>query len=64
MQFWASHGSSLFQNKACQFPHFSDYIIAHYVIGHDVIGHPKVGTENSGVDLYDTETRLALDGLE
>ena len=35
------HGSSLFQNRACQFHHSSDY-----VIGHDVIGHPEVRTDN------------------
>ena len=47
-----------------KFENFSDSILADYVIGDDVIGHPKVGTDNTGLDLYDTENRLALHGLE
>ena len=62
--FESSQDSSLFRNLVYQFGNFCNYVRAHYVIGHDVIGHPKVGTDNSGVGLYDTETRLALHGLE
>ena len=47
-----------------KFENFSDYIIAHYVIGHDVIGHPEVRTDNLGLDLYDSENRLTVPGLE
>ena len=64
MLFSASQGSSLFQNRACQFHHFSDYVIGHDVIGHDVIGHPEVRTDNSGLDQYSIENRLAVHGLE
>ena len=47
-----------------KFENFSDYIIADYVIGHDVIGHPEVRTDNSGLDQYSIENRLAVHGLE
>ena len=47
-----------------KFENFSDYIIADYVIGHDVIGHPEVWPVNSGLDLYGTENRLVVHGLE
>ena len=47
-----------------QFINLKDYVIAHDVIGHDVIGHPDVRTDNSGLDLYDIENRLALCGLQ
>ena len=62
--FESSHDSSLFRKMLHQFGNFCNYVRAHYVIGHDVIGHPKVGTDNSGLDLYSTETRLVLHGLE
>ena len=64
MLFSASQGSSLFQNRACQFHHFSDYVIGHDVIDHDVIGHPEVRTDNSGLGLYDSENHLAIHGLQ
>ena len=60
---WSQH-SSLFRKLICQFGDFCNYVNAYYVIGHDVIGHPKVGTDNSGLGLYGTETRLVLYGLE
>ena len=47
-----------------KFENFSDYIIADYVIGHDVIVHPEVRTDNSGLDQYSIENRLAVHGLE
>ena len=64
MLFSASQGSSLFQNRACQFHHFSDYVIGHDVIGHDVIGHPEVRTDNFGLGLSGIKNRLAIDGLQ
>ena len=57
MLFWASHDSSLFQNRACQFVKFSDYVIGHDVIGHDIIGDLVSPTDNSGIGLFAVENR-------
>ena len=64
MLFWASHDSSLFQKWACQFDHFSDYVIGHDVIGHDDIGHPVVWTDIAGLGLYGIKNRLIISGLQ
>ena len=64
MLFWASHDSSLFQKRACQFDHFSDYVIGHDVIGHDDNGHPVVRTDNSGLALHGSKNRLVIGGTQ
>ena len=63
MLFGASHDSSPFQNRACQFLNFSDYVIGHDVIGHDIIGDLVSLTDNSGLGLFAIENRMTIHGL-
>ena len=64
MLFESSQGSSLFQEIVCQFVNFSDYVIGHDVIEHGVIGDPVAPTDNSELNLFAIDNRLAIHDLD
>ena len=64
VMFLSIRDSSLFQNWLWNFLIFGNYIIADYVFGHDVIGQPDIESDNFGIVPFNTEIRLAIDGLD